>query len=90
MHYLGVCFVRAVILQPGCRTTGVPSYLNSQVNYDTWHEHHKEDIPHLKFCGKVTMRPNDLRRFFLREQPVGTWVDQIPGPHWPHARALAR
>eukprot|EP00959_Pyramimonas_sp_CCMP1952_P385727 8083902-Pyramimonas_sp.AAC.1 len=26
----------------------------------------------------VTIRQNDLRRFYLREQPVGTWVGQIP------------
>eukprot|EP00959_Pyramimonas_sp_CCMP1952_P095214 1991079-Pyramimonas_sp.AAC.1 len=71
--YLDVCFVSVVILQPNCRTTGRPSYLNSQVNFDSWHDHHKEDLPHIKFCGKVTTRQNDRRRFYLREQPVGTW-----------------
>eukprot|EP00959_Pyramimonas_sp_CCMP1952_P048698 1017136-Pyramimonas_sp.AAC.2 len=78
MHYLDVRFVNIVILQHNCRTTGLPSYFNSQVKYDTWHEHHKEDLPHIKLCGKVALRQNDLRRFYLREQPVGTWVDQIP------------
>eukprot|EP00959_Pyramimonas_sp_CCMP1952_P230863 4825941-Pyramimonas_sp.AAC.1 len=28
MHYLDVCFVKIVILQPICRTTGLPSYFN--------------------------------------------------------------
>eukprot|EP00959_Pyramimonas_sp_CCMP1952_P004420 92576-Pyramimonas_sp.AAC.1 len=27
MHYLDVCFVKVVILQPRCRTTGAPFYL---------------------------------------------------------------
>eukprot|EP00959_Pyramimonas_sp_CCMP1952_P322385 6746206-Pyramimonas_sp.AAC.1 len=26
------------------------------VNCDTPHEHHKEDLPHIKFCGKVVIR----------------------------------
>eukprot|EP00959_Pyramimonas_sp_CCMP1952_P132136 2762840-Pyramimonas_sp.AAC.1 len=78
MHYLDVCFVEVVILQPSCRKTGLPSYFNAKVNHDTWHEHHKEDLPRIKFCGKVAVRQNDVRRFCLREQPVGTRVDQIP------------
>eukprot|EP00959_Pyramimonas_sp_CCMP1952_P017552 372474-Pyramimonas_sp.AAC.1 len=63
---------------PKCRTTGLPSFFNLQVNYGTWYEHHKEDLPHIKFCGEVALRQNALRRFYLREQAVGTWVDQIP------------
>eukprot|EP00959_Pyramimonas_sp_CCMP1952_P217960 4558517-Pyramimonas_sp.AAC.1 len=65
------------MLQPNCGTTGLPSYFTSQVNSDTWHEHHKE-IFHMKFCGKVAIRQNDLRRLYLRQQSVGIWVDQIP------------
>eukprot|EP00959_Pyramimonas_sp_CCMP1952_P312896 6549454-Pyramimonas_sp.AAC.1 len=66
------------VLQPNCRTSGLPSYFNAKVNYDTWHEHHKEDLPHIKLCEKVAVRQNELRRFYLREQTVGTWADQIP------------
>eukprot|EP00959_Pyramimonas_sp_CCMP1952_P241115 5038963-Pyramimonas_sp.AAC.1 len=40
MHDLDVCFVNVVMLQPNCRTIGLPSHFNSQVNQDTWHEHH--------------------------------------------------
>eukprot|EP00959_Pyramimonas_sp_CCMP1952_P298665 6247017-Pyramimonas_sp.AAC.1 len=69
---------RAVVPQPSCRTTGLPSYFNAQVKYETWHEHRKADLPHIKFCGKVAVRQNDLRKFYLREQPVGALVDQIP------------
>eukprot|EP00959_Pyramimonas_sp_CCMP1952_P109761 2296003-Pyramimonas_sp.AAC.1 len=48
MHYLDGCVVNVVMLQPNCRTTGLLSDFNAQVNYDTWHEHHKEDLPHIK------------------------------------------
>eukprot|EP00959_Pyramimonas_sp_CCMP1952_P102315 2140319-Pyramimonas_sp.AAC.1 len=78
MHYLDVSFVSIVILQPNSRTTGLPSYINAQVNSDTWYEQHKEDLPHIKIYGQVAIRQNDLRWIYLREQPVGTWVDQIP------------
>eukprot|EP00959_Pyramimonas_sp_CCMP1952_P331209 6935807-Pyramimonas_sp.AAC.1 len=64
--------------EPICRTIGLPSHFNAKVNYDTWHEPHKEELPHNKLCGKVAARQNYLRRSYLREQPVGTWVDQIP------------
>eukprot|EP00959_Pyramimonas_sp_CCMP1952_P038358 802406-Pyramimonas_sp.AAC.1 len=78
MHDLGFCFVHIVILQPNCRKTGPHSYFKPQGNHDAWHEHYQEDLPRIKLCGKVAVRQNDLRRFYLREQPVGTWVDQTP------------
>eukprot|EP00959_Pyramimonas_sp_CCMP1952_P445954 9336753-Pyramimonas_sp.AAC.1 len=30
MHYFDVCFVKVVILQPSCRTAGLPSYFNAK------------------------------------------------------------
>eukprot|EP00959_Pyramimonas_sp_CCMP1952_P370163 7752352-Pyramimonas_sp.AAC.1 len=62
------------MLQPSCSTTGLPSYLKSKVNYDTWHEHHKEDLPRIKVCGEVAVRQNHPRRPYRGEQPVGTWM----------------
>eukprot|EP00959_Pyramimonas_sp_CCMP1952_P180665 3777498-Pyramimonas_sp.AAC.1 len=47
MHELGVCFVKVVMLHPYRRTTGLPSYFNAKVNYNTWHDHHKEDLPRI-------------------------------------------
>ena len=76
-HYLDTCYVRVAILQPSCRTTGPPSYFNAQANYNTWKAHHKEDLPHIMFCGWVAMKQDDLGRWYLREQPTGTWVDEI-------------
>eukprot|EP00959_Pyramimonas_sp_CCMP1952_P063593 1328931-Pyramimonas_sp.AAC.1 len=73
MQHLDVCFVNTVMPQPNCRTTGQPSDFNSQVNYDTWYGYHKEDRPQFELCGKIAIRQNDLRRFYSREQPVGTW-----------------
>eukprot|EP00959_Pyramimonas_sp_CCMP1952_P168239 3515561-Pyramimonas_sp.AAC.1 len=42
MHYLDVCFVKDVMRQPNCITTGLHSEFNTEVNY-----------PHIKFYGKV-------------------------------------
>eukprot|EP00959_Pyramimonas_sp_CCMP1952_P404060 8466652-Pyramimonas_sp.AAC.1 len=30
MHYVDACFVKVVILQPSCRTTGLPSYFHAK------------------------------------------------------------
>ena len=46
--------------------------------YDTWNQRHQEDLLHIKFCGQVALKQMQLGRFFLREQPTGTWIDQIP------------
>ena len=80
-HYLHNCHVLVLIVQPNCRTTGRPSYFNAQVNYTTWLKHHNEDLPHIKFCGTAAIIQDNLGRYFLREQPTGTWVDQIDP--WP-------
>ena len=51
------------------------------MNHETWLNHHQEDLPHLQYCGKVALKQIQLGRYFLREQPVGTWIDQIEP--WP-------
>eukprot|EP00959_Pyramimonas_sp_CCMP1952_P197785 4136292-Pyramimonas_sp.AAC.1 len=90
MHYLDVCFVEVVMLQPNCRTTGLPSYFNAKVNYDTWHET-IQDLPHIKFCGKVDVRQNYIRRFYFENNQFGLgWVRYRHGLLWPTARALAK
>ena len=64
-----------VILQPNCRTVGRFTPLNQQNNYDTWYEHFKEDLPHMKYCGEVALLQMKLNRYFLREQPAGSLLD---------------
>eukprot|EP00959_Pyramimonas_sp_CCMP1952_P121084 2531536-Pyramimonas_sp.AAC.1 len=61
-HYFAICYVRVAILQPSCRRTGPPSYYNYQANYNTWKQHHKEDLPHTTHCGKIAVTPDNARR----------------------------
>eukprot|EP00959_Pyramimonas_sp_CCMP1952_P101938 2131854-Pyramimonas_sp.AAC.1 len=61
------------MLQPSCRTTGPPSYYTCKVNHSTWEQHHKEDLPHITYCGKIAVTQDNARRWFIREQPTGTW-----------------
>eukprot|EP00959_Pyramimonas_sp_CCMP1952_P156955 3282115-Pyramimonas_sp.AAC.1 len=61
------------MLQPSCRTTGAPSYYNYKGNRKTWEQHRKEDLPHITYCGKIAVAPDDARRWFMREHPTGTW-----------------
>jgi len=76
-HYLANCNVMVAILQPNCRTTGRNSYYNSIMNYDTWKKHHVEDLPHIKYCGEVAHKQMKRGRYFMREQPLGTWIDDM-------------
>eukprot|EP00959_Pyramimonas_sp_CCMP1952_P393918 8253804-Pyramimonas_sp.AAC.1 len=41
---------------------------------------------HIKLCESVALRQNDPRRFYLREQPVGTGVDNITMDNIGHMR----
>eukprot|EP00959_Pyramimonas_sp_CCMP1952_P029332 615772-Pyramimonas_sp.AAC.1 len=51
------------MLQPSCRTTGQPSYYNYKTNTNTWEQH--------------PVAQDNARRWFIREQPTGQWVDDI-------------
>ena len=76
-HYLDTCDVLVAIIQPNCRTTGPPSYVNHEHNHDTWQKHHNQDLPHLKYCGHVAQKQVQRGFHYLREQPAGTWLDSI-------------
>ena len=45
-HFLYVCCVLVTVLQTNCRTIGKPAYFNAKVNFDTWNNHHQQDLPH--------------------------------------------
>ncbi len=60
----------------------VPAFLNLYPRYfstelNVRQKHHDEDLPHIKFCGEVAWIPIQKGRYFLREQPVGNWADDI-------------
>jgi hypothetical protein len=76
-HYLDKCYVLVTVLQPNCRSTGKLSNFNAIHYHDTWDAHHKEDLPHIKLCGAVAEKQMELNRYWLREQPTGTWIDEI-------------
>ena len=80
-HYLETCHVLVTVLQPNCRTTGRNSYHNSLMYPESWSRHHQEDLPRIQYCGKVALKQMGLKRFFIGEQPVGTWIDDIEP--WP-------
>ena len=77
LRYLTKCYVMVAILQPNCRTTGSFSHYNALMYHDTWHKHHLQDLPHLKFCATVALFQINAGRYFLREQPAGTSLDCI-------------
>eukprot|EP00959_Pyramimonas_sp_CCMP1952_P224601 4696402-Pyramimonas_sp.AAC.1 len=91
MHYLDVCFVNLVILQLSCRTTGLASYCNSQVNHDTWHEPHIEDLPHIEFVVRFLYVRMIFDGFICeKNQWVLGWVRYYHGRHWPNSMGTCK
>jgi len=84
-HYLRTCYVMVTILQPNCRSVGSFASYNAVANRPTWLKHHREDLPHLSYCGEVALMQMRLGRFFLREQPAGTFLDYVDP--WPQVQA---
>eukprot|EP00974_Lingulodinium_polyedra_P031791 3062484-Lingulodinium_polyedra.AAC.1 len=62
---------------PICRTTGPNSYYNSLMHYETWNNHHAQNLPHIQYCGQVATKQVEHGRYFIREQPAGTWIDHV-------------
>ena len=74
-----------VVDKPSCRRTGPSTDCNYCHYYETWYQHHEQDNPHIKFCAIVCLFQIKKRRAYLREQPRGTWVDQVEP--WPEVLA---
>eukprot|EP00959_Pyramimonas_sp_CCMP1952_P098836 2066494-Pyramimonas_sp.AAC.1 len=55
------------MLQPNCRATGPPSYYNYQANYNTWKQHHNEDLPYISYCGKIATGPKDTAGDYIKK-----------------------
>eukprot|EP00974_Lingulodinium_polyedra_P063531 6133876-Lingulodinium_polyedra.AAC.1 len=47
------------------------------MHYDTWNNHHVQDLPHIQYCGQVALQQMEHGRYFIREEPAGTWIDHI-------------
>eukprot|EP00959_Pyramimonas_sp_CCMP1952_P300924 6295716-Pyramimonas_sp.AAC.1 len=79
MHCWGVCIVNVGILQPICRTTGLPSSIHKSTmtrGMNTMREtFHLSRVVGGLPCVKMTSDG------FLRGRPMGTWVDKKPP--WP-------
>eukprot|EP00959_Pyramimonas_sp_CCMP1952_P101390 2120993-Pyramimonas_sp.AAC.1 len=89
VHYLDACFVHIVILQTKCRTTGLPSYYNCQVNHDTWYEHQRRSAAYQVLWSGCYTPERSSTGIFSRNQWVLGWIRYNRGLHWPSARALA-
>ena len=76
-HFLDTCYVLVVLITPNCRSVGKNSYFNSKMHYDTWSTHHQEDLPHIRYCAEVALIQSQKGRWWIREQPAGSWMSQI-------------
>ena len=76
LRYLRDHKVLVVTLAPNCRSFGPTSYLNKQINHDTWFDHYAKDRVHAEFCGRVAQEQMKQGRYFFGEQPHPTTLWQ--------------
>ena len=79
LEYLDTHDVLVLVMGPQCRTLGPTSNLNASINYDTWLEHYKEDMPHVRYCGRAAIHQLKKGRHFIAENPYPTWLVEEPG-----------
>jgi hypothetical protein len=62
------------IMGPTCKPFGKLANLNYRINYEGWLESYHEAKPHGVFCGKIALKQMSAGRFFIVEQPEGSWL----------------
>ena len=72
MKYIEQEQVLVVVMGPTCRTMGPTPHVNRAINPDMWLKHYKQDMPHVRFCGRVTLTQVKKGRHFICENPHPT------------------
>jgi hypothetical protein len=73
------------VMAPTCAPYGPMSNVNFSSNYDGWYRSWQNASPHARFCGEVALIQLRHGRYFLREQPFPTYMDEEPP--WPTVRS---
>lgn len=62
------------IMSPRCSPFGSHSNLNNKINPKGWERTYQESAPHGRFCGELALHQERNERYFLLEQPHGSWL----------------
>ena len=62
------------VMSPRCSPFGAHSNLNYKINPDGWERTYQESAPHGRFCGELALHQERNNRYFLLEQPHGSWL----------------
>ena len=62
------------VMSPRCSPFGAHSNLNYQINPAGWERTYQESAPHGRFCGELALHQDRNQRYFLLEQPQGSWL----------------
>ena len=62
------------IMGPMCKPFGKLSNYNYIYNHEAWLRSYEEALPHGKFCAEIALKQMSGGRFFLVEQPSGSWL----------------
>lgn len=62
------------VLTPRCSAFGAHSNQNYRIRPQGWERTYQESAPHARFCGELALLQDQEERYFVLEQPQGSWI----------------
>jgi len=70
-----------IIMGPTCKPFGKLANYNYWHHYDAWKRSYDLAAPHGRFCGEIAMLQHNNGRYYVVEQPDGSWLfEEYPWP----------
>ena len=73
-HYYDTIKPLVSVSAPTCTPFGSWAHYNYYAHYDAWLKAYNDAAPHGKFCGRMALKQDNEGRFWLNEQPRGSWL----------------
>ena len=73
-HYYNSMKPLFSIQAPTCTPFGPLGKVNHSLHYDSWLISYQNAAPHGRFCGEMALLQDKQGRFWLNEQPRGSWL----------------
>ena len=81
LRYIQVGKPLVVVMAPTCTPFGALARVNYYTNHRSWLRSYHLAAPHGRFCGEVALLQLQAGRFFVNEQPQGSWLyEERPWP----------
>ena len=73
-YYITTYKPLVIVMAPSCTPFGAWARYNYYANYQGWLKSYQEAAPHGRFCGRMALKQTNQSRYWLNEQPEGSWL----------------